>query len=422
MKILHIDRSMFFQKVVKKSSEFEGAEITGCTSMAEAWDLLRSAKVDLILTGQELDDGSTDNFLKEIALSPYRDIPVIVLSSSDTLEIRQHYFELGVIDFISKNDFTVKKLRSHIENILKLDSLTDKLRDASIAVVDDSRFILKVVRNILGLHRITNLDLYDDPRELVESGKKYDIYLVDMVLPHISGRQLIMNIREENPVAVIIVISSLESYSTVLHALQSGADDYIIKPFDAGLLTARLKSSFRNFLIMKELEEKRRQMEILAVTDFLTGASSRRAILDRLEREIIRSRETGLPLSVLLLDIDKFKRINDNYGHGNGDLVLKSLADLFRRNCDGNCAFGRYGGEEFLFLMPRIGLAEAREKGESLREQFSLISYPDIDPGLRLTFSGGLVQWSGETGTEILRQADLLLYEAKEGGRNNIRD
>ena len=422
MRILHLERSSFFQKVVQKSSELQDAEILGCSSLDRAGEILREQEIDLILTGQELDDGSSEEFLKGLAGTEHRDIPVIMLSSTDNMQIRQHYFELGVIDFISKNDFTVGKLNSHIENILQLDTLTKRLKDASIAVVDDSRFILKVVKNILGLHSINHVDLYEDPRDLVKSGKTYDIYLVDLVLPHISGKQLIMNIRNENPLAVIIVISSLESYSTVLHALQSGADDYIMKPFDAGLLTARLKSSFRNFLVMKELEEKRRQMEILAVTDPLTGVSNRRAILDQLEKEIARSRAEGRDLSVLLVDVDKFKHVNDTYGHEKGDVVLKKLAGLFREKCSASCSFGRFGGEEFLFLLPGMGIDKAREISDELRQRFCEKVFPEIDATLQVSFSGGLVSWDkAMDSTELLRRADQLLYEAKNGGRNTIK-
>nr|WP_319777022.1 diguanylate cyclase [uncultured Sphaerochaeta sp.] len=421
MRILHLDRSEFFQKVIKKGSDLQNEQIFGCSSIKEAREILEKENIELILTGHELEDGSSELFLRELGDSAYKDIPVIMLSSADTIEARRTYFELGVIDIIPKNGFTLDKLNEHIHNIRRKDALTEKMREASFAVVDDSHFILKVIKNILAFQNIAHLDLYSDPQELIDSGRKYDIYMIDMVLPRISGKQLVMKLRNENPLSVIIVISSLESRKSILNVMESGADDYILKPFDSEVLTARLKSSFRHFLVMKELEEKRSEMEKLAVTDPLTGVSNRRHVLELLRKEIFLSEEKGTPLSVMLIDIDKFKRVNDTYGHDKGDRILQEICRLFHDKCSEGDIFGRYGGEEFLFIMPGLPLDKAKEKTERIRDRFSRLAFPDIDSGLRMSFSGGLVEWKGDDPTRLLQRADNLMYEAKEGGRNNIR-
>ena len=421
MRILHLDRSSFFQKVVKKGANLQNEEVFGCSSMKEAREILDTRNIELILTSHELDDGPSETFLRELGDSKYRDIPVIMLSSSDSIEARHTYFELGVIDIISKNDFTMEKLKELIQNIKRRDALSEKMKKASIAVVDDSLFILKIVKNILDLQDIGNLDLYSNPQDLIDSEKKYDIYMIDMVLPRISGKQLVMNLRNGNPMSVIIVISSLESRNSILSAMESGADDYILKPFDAAVLTARLKSCFRHFLVMKELEEKRCEMEKLAVTDVLTGVNNRRSVLEQLEREINRSEQDGQPFSVLLLDMDKFKAVNDTYGHEKGDHVLQELCRVFLEESSEKDIFGRYGGEEFLLIMPGCTAEKAMVKAEKIRTRFSTLPFPRIQSGLTMSFSGGLVEWKGESGDGILKKADQLMYEAKSEGRNRIR-
>ena len=421
MRILHLETSSFFRKLVQKGTDLQHEDYFGCDSIAEAVQVLESQSIDLILTAQEMTDGTVENFLKDISEGSFKDIPIIMLSSSNDMELRRRYFELGVIDFISKDNFSIEKLKDQISVMEKQDDLTRELQQASIAIVDDSLFILKVVHNILSLQNIQNVDLYRDPRDLLASGKSYDIYMLDMFMPGMSGKQLTMALRNENTMAVIIIISSMDRDSTILQALEAGADDYILKPFNADLLSARIRSSFRSFILMRELEQKRREMEYLAVTDVLTGAKNRRSILQVLADEIESSKKTGIPFSVLLLDVDKFKSVNDTYGHPDGDIVLQRLSRFFLENCREQDSFGRYGGEEFLHIMSATPLEEALEISEKLRKGFNSLSFDDIDPKLVMSFSGGLAQWEKEDADTILSEIDNLLYDAKSGGRNNIQ-
>ncbi|MDC7240668.1 MAG: response regulator, partial [Spirochaetales bacterium] len=214
MRILHLETSSFFRKVVQKGTDLQQEEYFGCESIQEAKKILDTKAIDLILTAQEMTDGRIEDLLKETADSACKDIPIIMVSSSDDMELRKRYFELGVIDFISKDNFSVEKLREEIDAMKKHDDLTRELRKASIAIIDDSQFILKVVHNILSLQEIHDVDLYRDPRDLLDSGKSYDIYMVDMFMPGMSGKQLTMTLRNDNPMAVIIIISSMGKDST----------------------------------------------------------------------------------------------------------------------------------------------------------------------------------------------------------------
>ena len=421
MNILHIDRSTFFQKLVQRSTEAGIAGLSSCTSIAEAHNILLSEQIDLILSGQELEDGSASDFLKQKSDTPYQHVPVIMLTANDSLEARETYFKLGVVDFISKSDFSHKKQLEYIEHFIEKDNLTASMQNASIAVVDDSRFSINVIRSILELHRIQNLESFNDPQELIDSGKEYDIYFIDMVLPKISGKQLVMRIRREHPHAVIIIISALEDFNTIAHALDAGADDYLTKPFDARLMMARLRTNFRSFIVMKELEKQREFQKEMAITDSLTGAKNRRYVFDQLEREIHRTKRHKHPLSMLLLDIDYFKKINDQYGHFTGDNILKSISEMFKRECRNTDIFGRYGGEEFILVMPDTPLDAATQTSDRLRQVFSEMKFTEKDSNFRVTFSGGVCQWKDETVEELLKKADKLLYQAKEAGRNNIR-
>ena len=421
MNILHIDRSSFFRKLVKKEACIDCAHFYSSSSIAEAFSLLEKDRIDLILSGIELDDGSASDFLEKLKESTYSEIPVILLTSTDTLEVREKYFNLGVVDFISKNDYSADELNEHINFFNEQSSLITGLKNASIAVLDDSRFSLNVIKSILNLHGISNPATFTNPEELLGTDEAFDVYILDMVLPKISGKQMVMKLRKKNPHSVIIVISSLSNYNTIVHALESGADDYIIKPFDSRFMMARLKSNFRTFLLMKELENQNRIMAEMSVTDSLTGAKNRRFLFERLEIEISHCRRHSHPLSILMLDVDKFKSINDQYGHPQGDIVLKTLAKLFIEEIRDIDTFGRYGGEEFMLIMPETPIEEAVKAAERLRERFNETEFNEIAEGFRAAFSGGVCEWKEEELPDFIKRADLLLYKAKEAGRNNIQ-
>jgi len=418
MNVLHLDRSHFFQKIVKQAGEMNSVNYMNSESIKKAWSILEKSNVDLILTAQELDDGSADDLIKKLEKSSFSEIPVIVITSNDNLGIREHFFNLGVVDFILKAEFTPEKLQEHLEYFQRQDKMIQYLQDVPIAILDDSKLSQNVICSILNIHKIEQIDTFSDPRELLKTQKSYDIYFVDLMLPGISGERVVIELRKKYPHAVIIVISSLDSYNTIVHVLESGADDYIIKPFDARLLMARLKSNFRHFRIIGELKEQRNQMKLMSITDSLTGAYNHRYLVERLQAEILRCQEKGRHMSVLLLDLDKFKLINDTYGHPAGDRVLKELTLLFKEAIGDKDVFGRYGGEEFLLMLPGVYKDPALEMVDDLRSQFYNMEIEGIHHPV--SFSGGLVEWKDESPEELLQKVDELMYQAKDGGRNQI--
>lgn len=419
MTVLHLDRSRFFQKVLKEAGKLDSVQYINAISSEEAWQKLESKQVDLIITGQELEDGSAEKLLKRLEDSPFRHIPVIVITATDSMEVRKHFFNLGVVDFIPKAGFSAEKLKEHLDHFKRQDEMILALQKASIAILDDSRLSLNVVTSILKMHDLVDVDTYSEPRSFLNVDKEYSIYFIDLMLPGMSGEQVVVELRRRIPHAVIIAISSLDKYNTIVHVLESGADDYIIKPFDSRLLMARLKSNYRNFQLMEELQKQRNEMKRMSVTDSLTGASNHRFLINRLDVEITRCQEKHSHLSVLLLDIDKFKNVNDQYGHPTGDVVLKRLSRLFMDECRSHDMFGRYGGEEFMLIMPDTTLEESYGISEKFRKSFEDLKFKEVNRPI--TFSGGLIEWRGESVEDMLKRVDELLYCAKNEGRNRIK-
>lgn len=258
--ILHVERGSFFRKVIKDIAAQSGLIHFEAESAEEALEVLKDEVIDLIITGMELADISGEEFIEKLRRTRYNGIPVMVISSSDSMEDYEKMFSLGVVDFIHKKDISYDRFNRYIQSILKEDRLVSKIREMEIAVLDDSQVSLNVIRNIFNLNRIGKVDYFKDPKELLGSTKSYDVYILDLILPDVSGDEVIMKIREKSSDNVIISISSVKNYKTISNILLIGADDYIIKPFDSNVFMARLKGSVRTLMLLEEIRELKKKL------------------------------------------------------------------------------------------------------------------------------------------------------------------
>jgi diguanylate cyclase (GGDEF)-like protein len=168
----------------------------------------------------------------------------------------------------------------------------------------------------------------------------------------------------------------------------------------------------------RRLREEKISLQITSITDGLTGLYNRTYALDRFEKELGKARRYGKRLSIIMLDLDHFKLVNDSYGHQAGDMVMQRVGALFRHILRESDLAGRYGGEEFLVVLPETDVEEAAQVAERIRSEIEGFSWPRMD--VRVTVSGGVAQFAGDTADQLLQRADYLLYRAKEMGRNRI--
>ena len=168
----------------------------------------------------------------------------------------------------------------------------------------------------------------------------------------------------------------------------------------------------------RRLREEKVTLQISSITDGLTGLYNRTYVLDRFETELAEARRYGKTLSVVMFDLDHFKRANDAYGHQVGDTVMQQVTAVIKSAIRESDLAGRYGGEEFLVVLPETDCAEAGVVAERIRSQIQSLSW--TEPGLKATISGGVAEFVGETADKLLQRADSLLYRAKELGRNRI--
>ena len=254
-RVLQIESGKLFKSYLKLIVETRGFEHIPAEGISEAFKILEKNEIDIIVTANQLKDGTGEDFLEKLNKTDYSSIPVIILTSTESLDLRERLFSLGIVDYILKKDMTVERLENYFDTILRQDALLKKIQNEKIAVLDDSRLELSLISNIFRLNKINNVSYYSDPAEFLENADRYSFYFVDMVLPGYSGEEIIMQLRQRNKNCVIIVVSGISNFKTVSHAIMHGADDYITKPFDNAVFMARLKANARSFFLYKEIEK-----------------------------------------------------------------------------------------------------------------------------------------------------------------------
>lgn len=249
--------------------------------------------------------------------------------------------------------------------------------------------------------------------------------ILDWVMPHLTGPEVCKRIRETHrePYTYILLLTSKNTKHETVEGLDAGADDYIVKPFDEHELQVRLRAGKRIIDLQLDLLVAREKLREQASTDLLTMLPNRAAIFKTLEVELVRCHREHQHVGVILLDIDHFKKVNDTYGHFAGDAVLRETAHRLKHNVRPYDQVGRYGGEEFLVVMPNCDLEQATAQAERLRARLCTTTMMIEGTEMRISASFGVTISDGSERAPDLyvRVADEALYQAKASGRNCVR-
>jgi len=295
----------------------------------------------------------------------------------------------------------------------------------SILVAEDdpvSRRVLEAFLVKWGFQVVTAMDGLDALR-ILESAAAPPLAILDWMMPGLEGPQVCQRVRAhpERPYVYILLLSARSQKDDLLHGLESGADDYLTKPFDAQELRARLHVGRRILDLQNKLISAREELRFRATHDELTGLSNRRVVLEAIDREYARRRREGGDLGVVLIDLDHFKNVNDTYGHLAGDAVLREAARRMTASVRPYDTVGRYGGEEFLVVAPSCNSSGAVKLAERIRESIQALPMPSVSGPVSITASCGVAVSTTAKPLdpqELLRSADEALYRAKENGRN----
>jgi two-component system cell cycle response regulator len=376
-------------------------------------------------------------------------LPVVMVTALDQPSDRLRGLEAGADDFLTKPVSDVI-LIARVRSLTRLKMVTDELRmraltsreigmqspeleamaDAGrggrVLLVDDRQSSYERMAEMLGTEQTVEIESDPQAALITAADGDYDLVIVSLSFENFDGLRLCSQVRslERTRNVPILAIADSESNARMVRGLEIGVNDFLMRPVDKNELLARARTQVRKKRYTERLRDNMQMSIELALTDALTGLFNRRYMESHLGSLIEQAMVRGKPLSVLILDMDYFKAVNDTHGHEAGDDVLREFAQRVKRSIRGIDLACRYGGEEFVVVMPETDLAVATMVAERLRRRIAAEPFP-IDRGTRaieVTISIGIAALGGEgdTAADVLKRADQALYQAKRDGRNRV--
>jgi two-component system, cell cycle response regulator len=449
-RILVVDDVPANVKLLEARLSAEYFDVATAYNGIEALALCERAECDIVLLDvmmPELDGFEVCRKLKSNPLTHH--IPVVMVTALDQPSDRLRGLEAGADDFLTK-PVTDIALVSRVRSLARLKMVTDELRmravtsreigiqspereavmetgrNGRVLIVDDrSSSYQRLVATLSGEHVV---DVETNPNEALFRAAEgaYDLVIVSLGLQDFDGLRLCSQIRslERTRNIPILAIAEADNSARLARGLEIGVNDYLLRPVDRNEMLARVRTQIKKRRYTERLRDNVQTSIEMAITDGLTGLFNRRYMETHLGTLVEQAAARGKPITVLVVDIDYFKAINDGHGHDAGDDVLREFALRIRkaiRNIDLAC---RYGGEEFVIVMPETDMAVATVVAERLRRRIASEPFV-IQQGARsleVTISIGIAALSGadDNAATILKRADQALYRAKRDGRNRV--
>jgi len=376
-------------------------------------------------------------------------IPVVMVTALSDISDRVKGLEAGADDFLTKpiNDIA---LFARVKSLVRIKVLLDELRlrdktgldmgianengdsftkdvtGSSILIIDDDVIQLRNFSERMSPHYL--IQTLSQPKEAmaIALNKNFDLIIISTQLTEMDGLRLASQFKsqEETRNVPILMLVDEEDTRAMLKGLELGVNDYIITPFDYNEMSARIKTQIRRKKYQEALKSNYQQSISMAITDALTGLYNRHYLNAHLENMVKQSLSNNKPLSLMMMDMDHFKQVNDTYGHDMGDEVLKRLAEIIVKTLRSADLAARFGGEEFVVLMPETDITNAFDVADRLRRvventPFKLIN---AEGSIQKTISIGITVLNdfGDSAQSLLKRADEALYEAKHTGRNKV--
>jgi len=357
----------------------------------------------------DLPDAQSGEIIK---LANVHKVPSIVLSATSNINLIETVTKMDIIDFILKDEpssikFAVKSIQRTLKNY-----------DTYTLVVDDSSTSRKTVKNILKKIKLNVFEATngEDALLVLEKNPKIKLVITNYEMQKMNGLDLTFKIREKykKDQLSIIAINTTKTEDTISKFLRFGANDFVNKPFNANEIITRVNSNLE-FLDMFE------QIKNQANRDFLTGMFNRRYFFDSGESIFYKNKRKKNALAVAMIDIDKFKNINDTYGHDVGDDAIIEVKNILNKNLRASDLVARFGGEEFCVLLENIEEKDIQLLFEKIRLVFEKNIIVSHNIEISYTVSIGIFFGTANTFDEMIKFSDEALYDAKNNGRNQVR-
>jgi two-component system cell cycle response regulator len=416
----------------------------------EAIEQTKARKPDLILLDVMMPGMDGFETCRQLKLDKdVSHIPVVMVTALSEPSDRVQGLEAGADDFITKpiNDTA---LFARVRSLVRIKVLLDELRlrdqsGAQMGAITDKfsldmdvtgSHVMIIDDDVIQSRRVNEklsaigyrVDAFSDHKQALEHGKtqhELDVIIISTQLADIDGLRLATQFKAIEllrHVPIIMMVDEDEQH-LMLKALDLGVNDYLITPIDFNELFARVKTQVRRKRYQEALKSNYQESVSMAVTDGLTRLYNRHYLDTHMKNMVVQSLQTVRPMSVVIMDMDHFKSVNDTYGHDVGDEVLKQLANIIINTIRSADLAARYGGEEFVVLMPETDEARAYEAAERLRKRVEStpfkVSHAIGELSKTISIGYATIQ-PNDTPETLLKRADTALYEAKHGGRNRV--
>lgn len=356
--------------------------------------------------------------LKKIIRESKKTLSIIIIAKHIDFTMKKMFYNLEISAIVQLDQLFDGLLEKYMDAMKRQQEILYKLRTTQIAVVDDSKFSVELIRSFFEKMEVHQVDYYHSSEILLTKLNDYDLFYIDLVMPDYSGDEIICKIRECNQNAIIIVITTYGDGTSLPYCLSVGADDFLLKPFDSKMFFLRTSAAISHKELNLQNERNAFSLYDMATKDALTGLYNRRYFIELFKSKLAEASRSQQIFSVILLDLDHFKNVNDEFGHLRGDEVLKSVAELLMKHTRNEDCASRWGGEEFCVLLNQASLDMATLVAEKLRKLIEEMEIPVVG---KVTASFGVTQWINmDTEDLLFKRMDNSLYLAKLTGRNKV--
>jgi two-component system cell cycle response regulator len=448
-RVLVVDDIPANVKLLEARLSAEYFDVVTAVSGKEALAICERAECDIVLLDVMMPDMDGFEVCRRLKSHPVtHHIPVVMVTALDQPSDRVKGLQAGADDFLTKPVSDVA-LIARVRSLSRLKMMTDELRmraltsrdigiesperealaevgrDGRILVVDDRPSSQERITAMLGGEHSVEIEADPNAALFHAAEGNYDLLIVSLGLENFDGLRLCSQMRslERTRNVPILAISEAENNNRLVRALEIGVNDYLVRPIDKNELLARVRTQIRKKRYTERLRDNVQLSIEMAITDALTGLYNRRYMETHVETLVEQAAARSKPLAVLVLDIDYFKSVNDSHGHDAGDDVLREFAIRIRKSIRGIDLACRFGGEEFVVIMPETDIAVATMVAERLRRRIASEPFP-IQQGkrsLEVTISIGIAALGPQdNAAAVLKRADQALYRAKRDGRNRV--
>ena len=423
MKILLIEPTKLYQQIIYEMLANTGIDVDIASSGYEGFNFTQKNGYDFILVSKNLPDMKGVEFSEQVhKLNNYFHNNTLVMLTADGVDSSIQEAQLaGYTEVLPKDNF--EKL---FTGLLRLASQINQNTTNKILYIEDTRSVAAITTELMEQSGLL-VDHFTNGEQAMQSfiSHDYDMVVTDVFLEgKLTGADIVERIRKSDSKKSripILAVSAQGDTKMRIDVLRKGANDFINKPIQKDEFCARITNLLALKKLFDQVDEQQKKLFDMAMTDQLTQLYNRHSLTEMAPKYISDAKRHRFEISLLVIDLDHFKNINDTHGHATGDIVLSQVGRLLRDSCRKEDFAARFGGEEFVMLLSHCDTHDALQKAENLRQQIEALKPADITITASIGVSSSGID-PDMNFDKLFEEADRAVYQAKDGGRNQVQN